>query len=220
MTKIVAGVDDSGRGSVIGPLVIAGVAMREDRLHFLKELGVRDCKLLSPAKRKALAVKLRTLLTRYEVIEVSPSEIDKVVRRGEKLRKLNYLEAKIMARIIEKIKPSIAYVDASDVLADRFGEEVRSMVPFDVQVISKHKADRDYPIVAAASILAKVRRDEVVAELREKYGDFGSGYATDPKVKAFLINWFKRYKEFPDFVRETWRTAKMARRSLEVKGKT
>jgi ribonuclease HII len=85
------------------------------------------------------------------------------------------------------------------------------MVPFDVKIISEHHADRRYPIVSAASILAKVKRDALVKELRVNYGDFGSGYPSDPKTIKFLTNWFKMHGSYPDFVRKSWKTLKNLR---------
>jgi ribonuclease HII len=116
----VAGVDDAGRGAVIGPLVIAGVLVKEEDLPKLKELGVKDSKLLSPHRRELLAVEIKRIAQKYHVIRLSPREIDVVVMSGRKLHKLNWLEAQTMAKVIEALKPDKVYVDASDVLEERF----------------------------------------------------------------------------------------------------
>jgi len=213
----VAGVDDAGRGSVIGPLVIAGVLLEEENLPKLVDLGVRDSKLLSPRRREQLAGEIRRLVLQCHVIRLSPAEIDQVVRSGRKLHKLNRLEAQTMAKVITVLKPDVAYVDASDVLADRFKQHIAESLPFTVQIVSEHKADVKYPIVSAASIIAKVERDKAVSELREKHGDMGSGYAADPKTVKFLENWIKRFGSYPDFVRKSWKPAKRLKREAEVK---
>lgn len=113
-----------------------------------------------------------------------------------------------MAKIIELLAPDIAYVDASDVLEERFGQHISELLPFKVEIVSEHKADRKYPIVSAASIIAKVERDKQIAELKEKYGDFGCGYPTDPKTISFLRQCIKKFGEYPDCVRKSWKTAK------------
>ncbi len=208
---LVAGVDDAGRGCVIGPLVIAGVLMKEGDLPKLTQLGVKDSKLLLPSRRKALAVDIKRLAEKCVVIELSPKEIDAVVEGGKKLHRLNRLEAKTMAKVIESLNPDIAYVDASDVLEDRFKQHILESLPFKVEIISEHKADRNYPIVSAASIIAKVERDNEIAELANKYGDFGSGYPTDPKTISFLKQCLEDFGEYPAFVRKSWKPAKKAR---------
>ena len=208
---LVAGVDDAGRGSVIGPLVIAGVLMKEEELPKLTRLGVKDSKLLSPNRRETLAVEIRQIAQKYAVIKLSPEEIDKVVQTGRKLHRLNRLEAQTMAKIIEKLKPDKAYVDASDVLEERFKQHILECLPFKIEIVSEHKADRTYPIVSAASIIAKVERDKEIVELTSKYGDLGCGYPTDPKTIRFLQQCLEKFGEYPDYVRKSWKPAKKAK---------
>jgi ribonuclease HII len=205
---LVAGVDDAGRGAVIGPLVIAGVLFREEDLYKLAELGVRDSKLLSPSRRFRLAEEIKRIALKHRVVKLLPPEIDKVVMSNRKLHKLNRLEARTMAQIIAELKPDIAYVDASDVLAERFKQHILECLSFNVEIISEHKADKSYPIVSAASIIAKAERDNSVKKLQEKYGDIGCGYPTDPKTIAFLRECLKRFDKYPDFVRKSWKPAK------------
>jgi ribonuclease HII len=213
----IAGVDDAGRGSVIGPLVIAGVLIEKEKLHRLVNLGVKDSKLLSPHKRERLAKEIRKTALRCHFIALSTSEIDKVVETGRKLRRLNHLEAQTMAEVIAILKPDIAYVDASDVLAERFKQHILENLSFEVQIVSEHKADAKYPIVSAGSIIAKVERDKAVRELREKHDDFGSGYITDPKTIAFLEKWIKKFGTYPEFVRKSWKPAKRIKKNMETK---
>ncbi|MEM3725775.1 MAG: ribonuclease HII [Candidatus Bathyarchaeia archaeon] len=205
---LIAGVDDAGRGSVIGPLVIAGVLMSGEDMPKLVELGVKDSKLLSPQRREKLAAEIRRIAKKYAVIKLSPKDIDAVVQRGVKLHRLNRLEAQTMAKVIEMLKPDVAYVDASDVLEERFKQHILECLPFNVEIISEHKADRKYPIVSAASIIAKVERDSEIAELAKKFGDFGCGYPTDPKTISFLQKCLQKTGEYPDFVRKSWKPAK------------
>jgi ribonuclease HII len=213
----IVGVDDAGRGSIIGPLVIAGVLFKEEDLPKLKELGVKDSKVLSPSRREKLAEEIRKLSLKYHVIKLQPAEIDKVVETKRKLHKLNRLEAQTMAKVIEILKPDIAYVDASDVLADRFKHHILECLPFSIQIISEHKADAKYPVVSAASIIAKVERDNTIAELTSKYGQMGSGYPADPQTLKFLENWLKEEQGYPNFVRQSWKPAKKLRKQAETK---
>jgi ribonuclease HII len=204
----VAGVDDAGRGAVIGPLVIAGVLLDEKDLQKLKEMGAKDSKLLSPHRREFLATEIRKVVTKYVVLKLQPNEIDIVVRSGRKLHKLNYLEAQTMARVIEELKPDKVYVDASDVLEERFKQHILECLPFKVDIVSEHKADRNYVAVSAASIIAKVERDKEVSLLSEVYGDFGSGYPSDSRTMNFLEKLMKNTDEYPDFIRKSWKPAK------------
>jgi ribonuclease HII len=208
---LVAGVDEAGRGCVIGPLVVAGVLLKEENLSLLVRLGVRDSKLLSAKKREALFLEIARLAEKRVVVKLSPVEIDRVAESGRKLHKLNRLEAQVMARIIEALKPDEAYVDAADVVEDRFKHHIQEGLSFRAKVIAKHKADRTYPVVSAASIIAKVERDREIAALTGEYGDFGSGYLTDPKTMRFLKRWLETHGDYPDCVRKSWKPAKQAK---------
>lgn len=208
---LIAGVDDAGRGPVIGPLVIAGVAMRKESLPKLSRLGVKDSKLLSPQRRETLSVEVKKIAEKHAVVKLSPKEIDETVLNGRRLRRLNWLEAQTMAKVIEMLRPDLAYVDASDVNAERFKHHILECLSFKVEIVSEHKADRNYPIVSAASIIAKVERDREIAELRVKHGNFGSGYPSDPRTAAFLRQYLREHGSHPDFVRKSWKPAKKAK---------
>jgi ribonuclease HII len=185
--------------------------MKEEDLPMLRELGVKDSKLLSPHRRETLAVEIKRIAQKYSVIKLSPKEIDTVVETGKKLHKLNRLEAQTMAKVIEILKPDKAYVDASDVLEERFKQHILECLSFKPEIVSEHKADRTYPIVSAASIIAKVERDKEIAELAKKYGDLGCGYPSDPKTISFLQQCLEKLGEYPNFVRKSWKPAKKAK---------
>jgi ribonuclease HII len=211
MVQLIAGVDDAGRGPIIGPLVIAGVLFEENRDRELIAMGVRDSKMLTRELRTMLAPKLRTFASKVSVVEVPPKEIDEVVLHGGKLRKLNFLEAELMARVVSELSPRELYVDASDVNEKRYGETIRGFLPPDlrgIRIVSEHHADRTYPVVSAASIIAKVRRDEAIENLWNEYGNFGSGYMTDPRTMNFLRDWRRTHTTFPPIVRLSWKTVK------------
>jgi ribonuclease HII len=216
---MISGVDEAGRGSVIGPLVIAGVSIDEKYLDKLVSLGVKDSKLLSPKKRERLAIEIRSIAMICHVLFLSPAEIDVVVERNRKLHKLNRLEAQAMAKVISILRSDVIYVDASDVLAERFGEHIAENLEFNPQIVSEHKADSTYPIVSAASIIAKVERDRAISQLQKKHGNIGCGYPSDPKTIDFLENWIKNFGDYPDFVRKSWKTAKRLKCRFDARQK-
>jgi len=110
---LVCGIDDAGRGAVIGPLVIAGVLVEEENVHKLVEIGVKDSKALTPKRRERLTEEILKIVKDHYIVKLKPSEIDRVVEAGKKLHKLNRLEAQAMAEVVRRLKPDIVYVDAS-----------------------------------------------------------------------------------------------------------
>ncbi len=205
---LVAGIDEAGRGCVIGPLVVAGIALQADAVPLLVELGVKDSKLLTPKKREALYPEILKLTTNHHIVKVQPSEIDKVVHSARRLHRLNRLEARVMAQVIEELKPDQTYVDAADVLAHRFGSHIRECLTVKTRIVSRHKADRTYPVVSAASIIAKVERDREISNLRREFGDFGTGYLADDKTIGFLKRLLDEWGQYPSCVRQSWAPAK------------
>jgi len=202
----VAGVDEAGRGCIMGPLVIAGILVEEEAEEELRIIGVRDSKLLSPARREALAPQIIAIARKCSYFELSPRSIDTVVNRKQRLRSLNYMEAMAMAKIIRELEPDVAYLDPSDVLPERFADQILKVLKKKPKIVSEHNADERYPVVSAASILAKVRRDQIVSELRERYGNFGSGYCHDDRTINFLTHLLRSGSTLPEFVRSSWKT--------------
>jgi ribonuclease HII len=204
----VAGVDEAGRGCVIGPLVVAGAVFEEEDLPRLTEMGVRDSKRLTAKRRLSLADKIMDLALDVSYFELPPRVIDKVVFRSEPLRRLNYLETMAMAKVLRDLEPDAAYVDTCDVDHRRCGEQMSFVLPFEADIVCEPRADDTYPATGAASILAKVRRDHVVAGLRELHGDFNSGYPSDRKTSEFVEGWFREYDECPPWMRASWATVR------------
>ena len=208
---LIAGIDEAGRGCIIGPLVIAGVLIKEENLPLLTQIGVKDSKLLSPKKRQTLATKITNITERQHIIKLTPKQIDQAVESKRKLHKLNRLEAQTMTQIINTLKPDEAFVDAADVIEERFKHHIQETLTVKTKITSKHKADKIYPRVSAASIIAKVERDQEIATLRAAHGDFGSGYLTDPKTMLFLKKWLQTHNDYPSCVRKSWKPAKKAK---------
>src|SRR3989442_3701365 len=155
----VCGVDDAGRGPVIGPLVIAGVIIEEEKLDRLKRLGVKDSKQLLSSTRTRLSKEIPSVVDDYHVLEIGAQELDRIVNRAPKFQRLNLLEAKVMAQVIEKLRPEVAYVDSSDTRTERFKNNILDCLSFTPPIVSEHKADINYPVVSAVSIMAKVQPD-------------------------------------------------------------
>ena len=201
----ILGIDEAGRGSVLGPMVIAGVVVPEKMEKVLERMGVKDSKRLTPNRRTILSRKLKKMFE-YEIVVISAREIDEMRAEGINL---NEIEKNAMESILLKLKPEKAIVDAVDVKAERFQDNLR--IDTGLNVIAEHKADDKYIEVSAASIIAKAERDSQIAEINKdfiKSGGIGSGYPSDPKTKDFLTNY--TYDEMPDFVRRSWATvAKM-----------
>lgn len=199
---MICGVDEAGRGPVMGPLVICGISIDKDDL--LRKLGVKDSKKLSRTQREDLSEKIARVTSGIEIVEITASEID--ILREEMT--LNKLEVKVFASIIKKLAPQTAYVDSADVDEKRFADDIIREIGSPVEIISRHKADDTYPVVSAASILAKVRRDEQVRRIEEEIGEpIGSGYTSDPNTIRFLESWLERYDKLPPHTRKSWDTS-------------
>ena len=195
-------------------MVVAGISVADDGVRHLREIGVKDSKQLSPSQREALYPEIIRVARKVKWLGISPSEIDEVVTWGRRLRKLNYLEAVYFARVIDALGARRVTVDASDVLPGRFRNDIVAHLERPCEVTALHKADRDFPVVSAASIVAKVERDRAVALLRQEYGDFGSGYPSDPLTRTFFVDRMKRGEPLPGYVRRSWKTWLNLRQTL------
>lgn len=203
---MISGVDEAGRGPVVGPLVVAGVTLEDDSK--LIEYNVRDSKKITPHRREVLAKKIKEFAVNYEILIISAADIDDM----RKIMTINEIEVNAFAQVIKKLEPEVCYVDSADVNDDRFGRDILSNLSFKPDIISKHKADEIYPIVGAASILAKTKRDEEVKKIEQKLENqlslpLGSGYPADPITQKFLKEWVKRFSKLPPHTRHSWKTA-------------
>ena len=202
-----AGIDEAGRGPMIGPMVICGVLIGPEKLSELEQIGAKDSKTLSHTRRVKLREKIEKVAARIEIRSVSAADIDRLRRRTT----LNEIEVVEFVAIAKALNPQEVYLDAADVKADRFGEKIGNLSGLSSKgaiIISEHKADSKYPIVSAASIIAKVERDRVISEYHEKYGDFGSGYPSDPKTVDFVKNLVRNKEKLPPIIRKSWDSVK------------
>ncbi len=211
--KRILGIDEAGRGPVIGPLVMCGYMIGEEHLNKLKAIGVKDSKMLSPQRREQLDSELRKHCTDFTLLSASAAEIDEF--RG--MSNLNKLEIEKMCQIINAMHPDIVYIDAIESNVKAFRKKISSRLDIETKIIAENYADKNYAIVGAASVLAKVSRDKEIGKLHKKYGFFGSGYTSDPETIHFLKSWIKSNKEFPPCVRSTWITAVLMKSEKEQK---
>ena len=196
--KYILGIDEAGRGSVLGPLVVGGVLMEERKVKFLKRIGVKDSKRLTMKKRTTLSRKIKKISQTTTRI-ITATEIDELRKTGTNL---NEIETNNMTDIIDELKPNICYIDCIDVKEDRFQNKLNKRY-HNIEIITKHKADDIYDIVSAASIIAKVERDKQMAIIRTEYGSVGSGYPSDKNT----INYLKSLNNnYPPIVRQSWNT--------------
>ena len=213
---MLCGVDEAGRGPVFGPMIVAGVNFENDKI--LNQNNIRDSKKITPKRREYLSNIIRKHAEKIEVIQISASDIDDMRR----IMTLNELEVNVFGLIIQKLRPEICYVDSADVNDIRFGNNILAKLDYKPTIISKHKADDIYPIVGAASIIAKTIRDKEIrkieSELRKKLNlPLGSGYPADPITKNFLIKWVDNYNTLPPHTRASWKTSQTILKNKQIK---
>ncbi len=222
--RVVGGADEAGRGPVLGPLVLCVALCEKDKEPFLKSLGVKDSKMLAPEKREELAREIKKYC-HIHVQKITAKEINSLMKKGVSL---NEIEAMFVSKALLEIDLDIAkqvdriYIDSPDTVAERFTNRIKSHFPSDAVISSKlhssHKADVVYPIASAASIIAKVTRDEEIEKIKKEIGcDFGTGYPHD----ELTIQCIKDNVDNPvllKYLRTEWSTAK--RIIAEAKFKT
>lgn len=198
----VAGVDEAGRGPVLGPLVVAAVRAGPGDLA---GLGVRDSKEVPPDRRVELAAAVRDRAEAVAVEVLEPGAVDEAVRGDG----LNVLEVDAFARAARAVEARRVVADACGPDERAFERDLAARLPAGVEVEARHGADAEAPAASAASIVAKVRRDEAVEALAEELGaDVGSGYPSDPRTRAFLEAWVQEEGSLPPGTRRSWETVR------------
>ena len=193
--KMNCGFDEAGRGALLGALVIAGACFLEEDLQRLKDIGVKDSKLLSPKKRDELAIEIKKIAKRWDIVEITANQIDQRFKSG---KNLNILELDGFSTLIKNLKPKKAYIDCfykdPEKLKNLLSKETKS------ELIVEHKADMNYLVVGAASILAKTQRDDSIKDFEKETGKkIGSGYPSDSVSRKFV----EENMNLP-FIRKTW----------------
>ncbi len=202
---LILGIDEAGRGPVLGPMILAGACIKQKDMHALIEIGVKDSKLLSDAQRKRLFSQVKNLV-QWKIHIIHPAEID-TCPSG-----LNTLEMTHVAELTKIFNPKYLIIDSPyspdsnfNITTFLYEHHVNTS---HMHCFAENKADDLYPIVSAASIIAKEARELAMQKWRDHFNvDFGSGYPADPKTKQFLLeNWADiRYNPI---VRKSWATYK------------
>ncbi len=222
MTRFIAGIDEAGRGPLIGPLVICVAAIAEEKIPELKVLGVKDSKLLSEKQREEILVHLEKII-HYEIKVIEPWEIDEALANPN--TNLNWLEADYGAALLNKLDVKLdnniskCVIDCPSTNIQAYTNYVRAKVDNnETELIVEHKADFNHLIVGAASIVAKVTREKTLEKMKKKLNmDFGSGYPSDPNTKKFIEQHWNNPKISP-FIRKSWATYKTIVKKHSQKG--
>lgn len=205
MTKVL-GIDEAGRGPVIGSMFIGGFMVDENNIGDLEDLGVKDSKKLSDLKREGIRDKLEPVGEIF-VEEFTASAIDNMMD----VMTINDIELKGFADVIDRAEPDKVIIDLPEPDGDRFIGKVKDLLDIDhndIEFIAEHGADDKYPVVSAASIVAKSARESHVEKLHSKYGyDFASGYPHDKPTIEFIEKYIEQEGQLPPETRKSWSTA-------------
>jgi ribonuclease HII len=213
MAELILGIDDAGRGPVIGPMVLAGCLINKDIEKDLKKAGVRDSKQLTQKRREFLSNIIKEKAETFEIVLSNPVEIDDSLNNGTNLNKLEaQMTGEIINRINKGYKKIKVVVDCPSVSLEKWKDILRKQIKdlSTLEISCEHKADKNHLAVSAASILAKCVREQEMAKLKEKFGDeIGSGYTSDPLTQRYLEKNAEKHKDSGIF-RKTWETWKRA----------
>ena len=206
---MICGVDEAGKGSVIGPMVVAAVGCRE--ISELEGLPIRDSKVLRPKQRETLYEDIFRDFS-ISIVTIDAAGIDEARSRMN----MNACVAELHAEAIMGLQPEYAYVDACDVNAERYARTVAGHLNYPCEIVAEHHADARYKIVGAASVIAKVTRDRAIQELEQQYGTIGSGYPSDSATIEFLRGYIRDRGNPPPCARRSWKTvANLCQKTME-----
>ncbi|KAI5149976.1 ribonuclease H2 subunit A [Enteropsectra breve] len=194
--RVVAGIDEAGRGPVIGPMVYGLYVMEHDAVTKYK-----DSKILSKEAREGHFSGMAS----YAYYAIDPQYITAHMNGGTK--NLNEIARGAVITLLNELKEKCSNVDTVyiDGLGNNASYKTYLQRFFDFNFVIENKADSLYQPVSGASIVAKVTRDRIV----ESYGyDCGSGYPGDPRTVAWLGRYKNNPSELPKEVRKSWATVK------------
>ncbi len=208
--NVVIGIDEAGRGPVLGDLVIGLVALDEEKTSVLSEYGVRDSKELTPTQRSVLVDIIKRYALLLSTTYIPPTVIDRF--------KLNRLIAKKIVSMLynaiellngrECIERARIIVDEIRGYSGLINSLIRDRFGLKIEVLIEPRADKKYVVVSAASILAKYFRDRNLFMSKQLYGDYGSGYPSDERTRSWIVENYRVFKEPPLIVRRSWATLK------------
>ena len=196
----------------MGPLVVGTVYTENS--DALVEMGVKDSKKLSPKRREILYEQITTTVEHWGFFVTTAAEIDDKMKRMS----LNDIELEMFVQAAKRWPNDTVIVDCPEVNELSFQSRLHALIGTDAQVIAKNKADDTYPVVSAASIVAKVNRDRLMNEISEEFGvNLGSGYPSDHITMDFVRDWIQKNGTPPPEVRTSWEPVK---KMLSVKKNT
>ncbi len=203
----ITGIDEAGRGAVIGPLVIAGVTINKSDENKLKEIGCKDSKKLSPKKREKIAKKIEKIAQKIVILRIQPCTIDDYRSTGINLDKI---EAMKMAQIIDMSNDeykTVTYVDGLTQNPKNFEKKiVEYLNKKESELVVRNHMDESVLVVSAASIIAKTERDSIIEDIKKRVDmDFGVGYPHDERTIKFIENCVKK-NNIPVYIRKSWVT--------------
>ncbi|MBD3350552.1 MAG: ribonuclease HII [Candidatus Lokiarchaeota archaeon] len=223
MKKRIMGLDEAGRGPVLGDLYIGAVLCSPEQVQILEDNQIDDSKKLSSKTRSLFYEIIKNNCLKYLVRAISIAEIDGNIKRPG-LKSLNDLEKELMRDLICELDPDIVYIDAIGSNPKKFKKQMINLLEERMEtssipkIIAENKGDSLFTIVGAASIMAKVDRDNAIDSYKKefiKYGDIGSGYPSDWKTRAFLKKYIQIHKKPPNIARKSWDTTKNIIRELQ-----
>ena len=197
---MIAGIDEAGRGAVIGPLIIAIAYADRDIAHELLRNGAKDSKELTHASRLRVLERCKGFCE-FEIIKIPARELNELMERMS----INEIEAMKIGEALEKLAVKRAYIDSPTPIAASFAGLVRKYCSKPVKLICEHRSDKKHAIVAIASIAAKVEREREVERIARELGYFGSGYPSDERTMRFLKENFRNPK-LKRYLRTKWQT--------------
>jgi|Deesub1362B_J571_1020462.scaffolds.fasta_scaffold00003_495 ribonuclease HII len=201
----IGGVDEAGRGPVIGPMVIVGVELNEDLLAKLEKVISKDSKGYSSGRREKLYNWIIDMDVSIYPLIIYPFTIDMWIKF---LGGLNEMEAYFMSQIINFMKAQKVILDSCDNDPRRFSDRLHRYLKRKVDILCETNADVKYTVVSIASIIAKVIRDREIVRLGEEFGFEASGYPSDPKTLNIVDKWIEKHGYPPPFARWEWKTIK------------
>ncbi|MFH0889665.1 MAG: ribonuclease HII [Candidatus Aenigmatarchaeota archaeon] len=202
------GIDEAGRGAVLGSLVICGAVFEESDLPSLKLINVKDSKLLSPLQRRTLKPQIEKIAKMVMIEKLEAHEIDEKRAAGTNLNMLETLKfVSIINAVFKKMDIGKVVIDVPDTNLKKYNRMLSGLIKRDdLKIVGEHHADLNHVECSAASVIAKVTRDAEIEELKKDYGDFGAGYPSDPKCINWLKERLKADGSLPKIVRHSWET--------------
>jgi ribonuclease HII len=196
----ILGIDEAGKGPIIGPMIICGVLVKKGKMKDIENLGLKDSKELNHKKRIKFAKIIPKYTNKILIRIIKPNRIDK--------ENINLIELKTTVELIKKTKPDEVYIDVptNPKGVKNYIKNLKHLLKDkNIKIIGCNKADKKYKVVSCASIIAKVKREEIIKRLKKKYGDFGSGYLSDKKT----INFVRKKDKECKIIRKKWKIKKL-----------